>query len=163
MTRLDTIKQRVAELPTGPGVYLMKADAGKIIYIGKAINLKSRVSGYFTSTETYNHLASYILKHKVHEIDYVLTQNEKEALILEANLVKKHRPATVKFYRHRDKQEQRRGKYQQNGSDGQIEQPFQQCAPTSHWSLVYRCDRRSELGTYLAVQIFADGHPDVCG
>ena len=54
----NKLKQRVTELPTSPGVYLMKGAAAKIIYIGKAVNLKSRVSGYFNKSNTYRISAS---------------------------------------------------------------------------------------------------------
>ncbi len=86
------IQEKLKLLPAMPGVYLMKSASGKIIYIGKARNLKARVSSYFQNSVAYNHLASQILRDKAKDLEWFVTSNEKEALILEANLAKKHSP-----------------------------------------------------------------------
>ncbi|MFC1584045.1 excinuclease ABC subunit UvrC [Fibrobacterota bacterium] len=87
-----TLKNRLKRIPAGPGVYIMKGAGGGIIYIGKAVNLKNRVRSYFTEKASASHFAGYVLKEKTRDIDWIITSNELEALILEANLVRKHRP-----------------------------------------------------------------------
>ncbi len=79
-------------LPPLPGVYLFKNPKGEIIYIGKAVNLRNRVRNYFSGRGADNHLASHILRDVATDLEWVVTQNEVEALILEANLAKKHAP-----------------------------------------------------------------------
>lgn len=78
-------------MPEQPGVYLMKDSREKIIYVGKAVNLKNRVRSYFSS----QHVTSpktRILVEQIRDIDYILTDSEIEALILESNLIKEHKP-----------------------------------------------------------------------
>ncbi|URA09892.1 excinuclease ABC subunit UvrC [Thermospira aquatica] len=77
-------------LPELPGVYLMKDTSNTIIYIGKAINLRKRVSSYFQKDE--KNIKTATMVSQIHEIDYIITQNETEALLLEANLIKHHQP-----------------------------------------------------------------------
>jgi excinuclease ABC subunit C len=79
-------------LPALPGVYLFKNAKGEIIYIGKAVNLRNRVRNYFNNRGAENHLASHILRGVAEDVEWVVTDNEVEALILEANLAKKHTP-----------------------------------------------------------------------
>jgi len=74
--------------PQSPGVYIMR-NAGKIIYIGKAKNLFKRVSSYFTGNKD---IKTTHLVNKIEDIEYIITKTEYEALILENNLIKKHRP-----------------------------------------------------------------------
>lgn len=77
-------------IPTNPGCYLYKDKSKKIIYIGKAKNLKKRVSSYFTKK---NHdPKTEILVSKIDSVDFIITNSESEALILENNLIKKHQP-----------------------------------------------------------------------
>ena len=78
-------------LPGVPGVYLMKASDGKTIYIGKAVNLRNRVRSYFQRGATDNPLTAQIIRY-VTEVDYIVTNTEIEALILENNLIKAHQP-----------------------------------------------------------------------
>jgi len=85
------IKERLEDLPTKSGVYLMKDGAGEIIYIGKAKVLKNRVRSYFNGRET-DHRAAMVLHKHVVDIEWIVTDNELEALILEANLIRQHRP-----------------------------------------------------------------------
>ncbi|XEQ94201.1 UvrABC system protein C [Sporomusa carbonis] len=78
-------------LPDKPGVYLMKDDKGRIIYVGKAVNLKNRVRSYFQSSR--NHSPKVLaLVARIADLEYIITASEIEALILECNLIKKHRP-----------------------------------------------------------------------
>lgn len=76
--------------PKSPGCYLMKDKKGQIIYIGKAKNLRSRVNSYFNSR--YQAPKTKTLVSKVDDIDFILTDNEVEALLLEAKLIRKHKP-----------------------------------------------------------------------
>lgn len=86
------IAEKLALLPVDPGVYIMKDGAANIIYIGKAINLRNRVRGYFTGPAADNHLASRILRDAAKDMEWIVTRTEVEALILEANLIRKHTP-----------------------------------------------------------------------
>ncbi|HBG76637.1 MAG TPA: excinuclease ABC subunit C, partial [Clostridiales bacterium] len=83
------METKLKNLPDTPGVYIMKDQNGKIIYIGKAISLKNRVRQYFRTTHT-GKVGAMVAN--VSDFDYILTDTEVEALILECNLIKKHRP-----------------------------------------------------------------------
>lgn len=87
----EDLKNFVATLPKDPGVYLMKNLAGVVIYVGKAKNLRNRVRSYFQNSKDQptkvRHLVSHIAK-----VDYIVTQTEVEAFLLEASLIKKYRP-----------------------------------------------------------------------
>jgi excinuclease ABC subunit C len=85
------IKQKVAALPHSPGVYLMKDHTGEIIYVGKAKNLKNRVSQYFQSRHGHSLKVSAMVD-RIEDFDYIVTDSEFEALVLECNLIKLHRP-----------------------------------------------------------------------
>ena len=76
-------------IPTEPGIYLMKDSEGKIIYIGKAKNLKNRVRSYFLKNQNYK---TQKLVANISEIEFVMTDNESEAFLLESNMIKKYRP-----------------------------------------------------------------------
>lgn len=78
-------------LPEGPGVYLFKDPSGRIIYIGKAKNLKKRVLSYFRPLSELPYKTGLMMNH-AKGLDYILTATETEAFILESNLVKKHLP-----------------------------------------------------------------------
>ncbi len=78
-------------LPTKPGCYIMKNNAGTIIYVGKAINLKNRVRSYFRSDNTHDNKTRRLVR-EIDHIDWILVGSELEALILEMNLIKRHRP-----------------------------------------------------------------------
>ncbi len=84
------LKNRIAALPEVPGVYLMKSKDSDVLYVGKAINLKSRVSSYFSGSDTRPHIG-YLLE-KIFDIDVIITETERQALILEADLIKKFKP-----------------------------------------------------------------------
>ncbi len=87
----DIIKQKLATLPTNPGVYLMKDKDGKIIYVGKAVNLKNRVRSYFR-TQPKEAVKTKALVRHIEDLEYIIVDNETEALVLECNLIKKYRP-----------------------------------------------------------------------
>ena len=76
-------------LPTNPGIYLMKDSDDKIIYIGKAKNLKKRVKSYFLKNQNYK---TQKLVENISDIEFVLTDTESEAFLLESNMIKKYRP-----------------------------------------------------------------------
>ena len=89
--RLRRLKDKANKLPLSPGVYIMKDKDGKIIYIGKAKALKNRVSQYFGSQE--NHLTKVRrMVENVQDFDYILTDSEFEALVLECSLIKQNMP-----------------------------------------------------------------------
>ena len=87
----DIIAQKLKDLPAKPGVYIMYSDADQILYIGKARSLKNRVRQYF-GTPTGKSEKVLIMVSKIHHFDYLITHNEIEALVLENNLIKKHKP-----------------------------------------------------------------------
>ncbi len=76
-------------IPSNPGIYLMKDSDQKIIYIGKAKNLKNRVKSYFLKNQNYK---TQKLVENISDIEFVLTDNESEAFLLESNMIKKYRP-----------------------------------------------------------------------
>src|SRR5882757_130888 len=85
------IRDKVAQLPTQPGVYLYKDASGKVIYVGKAKSLRSRVRSYF-SDERLADVKTDTLISEARDVDYILVDNEKEALALENNLIKQWKP-----------------------------------------------------------------------
>ena len=86
MPYTDHIKQIVAALPQTPGVYQYFNKEGKIIYVGKAKNLKRRVSSYFTKTGQSPKVTA-LVKH-IYDLKYIVVENETDALLLENNLIK---------------------------------------------------------------------------
>jgi len=86
-----TIPEKLRRLPDKPGIYLMKNAGGEIIYVGKAVSLKNRVRSYFQAGQNLSPKVRSMVSH-VTDLDYILTDSEVEALILENNLIKKHRP-----------------------------------------------------------------------
>jgi excinuclease ABC subunit C len=87
-----TLTEILDRLPTHPGVYLMKDRRGKIIYVGKAANLRNRVRQYFQPASGDTRDFVPLLEGIVGDIETVVTGNEKEALLLENNLIKRHQP-----------------------------------------------------------------------
>ena len=88
----EHIQRRLSELPDRPGVYIMKNAQGKIIYIGKAKVLKNRVRSYFDGSDHAGHRAATLMLPYIRDIEWIITESEEEALILEANLIRKHTP-----------------------------------------------------------------------
>jgi len=91
MNPKNDILKKLTPVSTEPGVYLMKDAVGTVIYIGKARNLKKRLSSYFKTSGRLD-IKAGILMNKIDDIETIITGTEKEALILESNLIKKHRP-----------------------------------------------------------------------
>ncbi|MDO5047361.1 MAG: excinuclease ABC subunit UvrC [Anaerococcus sp.] len=90
MTKLE-IKEKLKDLPDSPGVYIMRNSRDEIIYVGKAISLKKRVSQYFDNNKNKGAKVLAMVSHIDH-FEYIIVQNEVEALVLESNLIKKNRP-----------------------------------------------------------------------
>lgn len=91
MSRLDRLKARLKELPERPGVYLHKNAAGEVIYVGKARNLRNRVGSYLVGKGTRDPRLETLV-HEIEAIDFVATNNELEAILLENSLIKTHQP-----------------------------------------------------------------------
>ncbi|MCK9444725.1 MAG: excinuclease ABC subunit UvrC [Tissierellaceae bacterium] len=85
------IQEELKRLPDKPGVYIMKDKTEEIIYVGKSISLKKRVRQYFQSSRNNPPKVNAMVKN-ISEFEYIIVNNEVEALILEANLIKKHKP-----------------------------------------------------------------------
>ena len=83
-------KLEISKIPTEPGCYLYKDFSGKIIYVGKAKNLKKRVNSYFTKNDLDSKTKALVKN--ISKIDFIVTNSEAEALLLENNLIKKHHP-----------------------------------------------------------------------
>ncbi len=89
--RIDRLKERLKEIPDRPGVYLHKNAAGEVIYVGKARNLKNRVTSYIVGRGARD-TKTMTLINEIDTIDFVTTNNELEAILLENNLIKGHQP-----------------------------------------------------------------------
>ena len=90
MMHNDKIEQKLKTLPDNPGVYLMKNSNGKIIYVGKAVVLKNRVRQYFRKTDKTARIENMVSL--IDDFEYIITDTEDEALILECTLIKKYKP-----------------------------------------------------------------------
>lgn len=86
-----TIAEKLKTLPTDAGIYIHKNAAGKIIYVGKAKNLKNRVRSYFQSSRNHDPKTRQLVKN-ITDFEFIVVDNEVEALVLESNLIKKHKP-----------------------------------------------------------------------
>ena len=86
------LEEQLATLPAEPGVYQMLDDAGDVLYVGKAIDLRSRVRSYFQAGRPHNARLDVMVE-RVAEVRTILVRNESEALLLEANLIKQHKPS----------------------------------------------------------------------
>ncbi|MCL5935079.1 MAG: excinuclease ABC subunit UvrC, partial [Firmicutes bacterium] len=85
------LDQKLKLLPDKPGVYLMQGEGGKVIYVGKAISLKNRVRSYFQNTAGHTAKVKAMVA-RIVDLEYIITDSEVEALILECNLIKRYRP-----------------------------------------------------------------------
>jgi excinuclease ABC subunit C len=91
-SRLERLKARLKEIPERPGVYLHKNAEGEVIYVGKARNLRNRVTSYVVGKGVRNHPLTNALIPEIEDIDFVTTNNELEAILLENNLIKSNQP-----------------------------------------------------------------------
>ncbi len=89
--RQVTLDEKLKEIPASPGVYLHKDAAGKTIYIGKAKNLRSRVRSYFQSDRVHDFKTRELVR-RIADVEFIVTDSEVEALILESTLVRQHQP-----------------------------------------------------------------------
>ena len=87
----QTLREKVSQLPLSPGVYLYKDDAGRVIYVGKAKSLRARVRSYFSEDKLADRKTGSLIE-EARDVDYILVDNEKEALALENNLIKQYQP-----------------------------------------------------------------------
>lgn len=88
---MHSLQEKIKHVPTSPGVYWFKNKAGIVIYIGKAINLKKRIQSYFRA-QSHPTQKIYYLQQQTHTLEYLVVNNEVEALLLEQNLIKQHKP-----------------------------------------------------------------------
>ncbi len=87
---MDKIRVKLSGLPKTPGVYIMKNAAGKVIYVGKAVALRNRVASYFSGSRKDTKTSALVAQ--IADFDYILTETEIEALILECNMIKRYSP-----------------------------------------------------------------------
>ncbi|MGD8397405.1 MAG: excinuclease ABC subunit UvrC [Anaerolineae bacterium] len=87
----DLLKEKLDALPTKPGVYLMKDLTGKVLYVGKAVNLRARVRSYFHASAGRSPKIERLVE-LIADVDFIVTASELEALILESNLIKRYKP-----------------------------------------------------------------------
>jgi excinuclease ABC subunit C len=92
VTRLERLRARLKEIPQRPGVYLHKNAEGEVIYVGKARNLRNRVTSYVVGKGERSHPLTNALIPEIEAIDFVTTNNELEAILLENSLIKTHQP-----------------------------------------------------------------------
>src|SRR3989344_8852983 len=88
--RLSNLETKASNLPKHHGVYLFRNQIGKVLYVGKAVNLRARVRSYFTGQDTRPKIP--LLMSQIADLDHIQVNSEFEALLLEAALIKKHLP-----------------------------------------------------------------------
>ncbi|MBL8086996.1 MAG: excinuclease ABC subunit UvrC [Chthonomonas sp.] len=87
----ENISAKLQALPAKPGCYVYRGEAGEVLYIGKAISLKNRVRSYFQASTRHSARIARLV-HKIRDIEWIVVDSEVEALVLECNLIKEHRP-----------------------------------------------------------------------
>jgi excinuclease ABC subunit C len=91
MNEILSLEDKLKNLPENPGIYIMRDEGNEIIYVGKAKNLKNRVRQYFQASKGHSPKVVAMVE-RISNLEYIITDTELEALILECNLIKKHRP-----------------------------------------------------------------------
>jgi len=91
MTAPENLSPILKGIPPKPGCYLMKDTAGKVLYVGKAIQLRNRVRSYFHDSVTHSRKTAEMVA-KIADVEWIVVDSELEALILEMNLIKRHQP-----------------------------------------------------------------------
>src|SRR5438045_6289307 len=86
-----SMDEKLARLPDRPGVYIYKDAKAQVVYVGKAASLRSRVRSYFHESRPSDAKTDALVR-QIADLEFIVTDNELEALMLEANLVRKHRP-----------------------------------------------------------------------
>src|SRR5688572_8208392 len=89
---MDPGQEFFERIPMAPGVYLMKDRGGKVIYVGKAINLRNRVRQYFRGGDERFFVAAGLLGRAIADVEWMVVGSGKEALLLENHLIKQHQP-----------------------------------------------------------------------
>lgn len=120
LVRIQYLKEKAAQLPLLPGVYLMKDKEGSIIYVGKSKHLKKRVSSYFTQSKHHSNKVKRLVKH-IWSFEVIETDTELDALLLECDLIKKIKPIYNKLLK-----EDHKYQYIYLNQEGDI--PFFECA-----------------------------------
>src|SRR5687768_18374727 len=85
------LQEKLKMVPIRAGIYLHKNQAGKILYVGKAKNLRNRVRSYFQSSRNHDAKTRQLVR-QIADFEFIVVDNEVEALVLESNLIKKHKP-----------------------------------------------------------------------
>src|SRR5438067_10173104 len=87
----EKVTEKLKKLPAKPGCYIYKDAAGEVLYVGKALDLKNRVRSYFQASTRHGARIERMVR-KVADIEWMVVDSEVEALVLECNLIKEHRP-----------------------------------------------------------------------
>jgi Excinuclease ABC subunit C len=87
----EALQAKLKTLPKQAGCYLLKDAQGAVLYVGKAVNLRQRVRSYFQKSAQHTPKVARMVR-KIADLEWIVTDSELEALILECNLIKKHRP-----------------------------------------------------------------------
>ncbi|HSI73415.1 MAG TPA: excinuclease ABC subunit UvrC, partial [Fimbriimonas sp.] len=90
-TVTETVQEKLKKLPGKPGCYIYKDEQGSVLYVGKAVSLKNRVRSYFQESTRHGARIGRMVS-KVHDLEWMVVESEVEALVLECNLIKQHRP-----------------------------------------------------------------------
>lgn len=90
-TTYDNVASKLKALPAQPGCYIYRDENGKVLYVGKALSLRSRVRSYFQNSTVHGNRIARMVS-KIRDIEWMVTDSELEALVLECNLIKEHRP-----------------------------------------------------------------------
>lgn len=91
LTLSETVQDKLKKLPKNPGCYIYRGESEEVLYVGKAINLRSRVRSYFQASAKHGARIERLVR-KVCDIEWIVVDSEVEALVLECNLIKEHRP-----------------------------------------------------------------------
>lgn len=91
MVTASDLGEKVNSIPTGPGVYLFKDEKGRVVYVGKAANLRNRVRSYFSASPTRSPKLAHLARTTA-DFEFIVTESEMEALVLECSLIKRYRP-----------------------------------------------------------------------
>ncbi|MEJ7711281.1 MAG: GIY-YIG nuclease family protein [Pyrinomonadaceae bacterium] len=91
VTVFMSLQEKLQNLPVSPGVYIHKDETGRIIYVGKAKNLRNRVRSYFQMGRGFDRKTRELVR-RIADLEFIVTDNEVEALVLESNLIKQHKP-----------------------------------------------------------------------
>lgn len=89
--RIAALREKLAKVPTSPGVYIHKTVDGKVLYVGKAKNLQNRLRSYFNGLERHTPKTKALVA-RIHDFEFIVVDNENESLLLENNLIKHHKP-----------------------------------------------------------------------